>query len=93
MHDAYQTYQTQTENRYKLHDGETLCPSCDGEGFVNGQQCERCGGDGVIGADEDEYSDKRKTGKSLFGSSTLYGHSDAADRTIRDERKEAYRLL
>jgi hypothetical protein len=90
---AYTNYERQLCNRYKLHDGEQLCGRCGGEGFLNGEECSRCQGSGVV--DEDDFDTDDTKGKSLFGSGNGHGRSDdgrSTDQTMRDHQQNMARL-
>jgi hypothetical protein len=80
--DAYAKYQTGLVNAYRLHDGETQCPDCDGDGEDDdGETCATCHGRGAVSARE------RSTGEG-FGSGND-GHRSEDSRSVT--RDQAYR--
>jgi RecJ-like exonuclease len=50
VRDALQRYETQLVNMYKVRDGQTQCPDCDGSGVdqEDGGDCPSCDGKGTI---------------------------------------------
>jgi hypothetical protein len=79
VEDSYRAYDKRMTYAHRLHDGETLCPACAGEGIINGETCDRCSGDGVV---DDNFGD------SKLGSSNDTGSNDS--RTKADDRAKAY---
>jgi hypothetical protein len=77
-------------NRFKVNDGEELCPSCGGEGYdEDGNECKTCHGEGVMPDVEDKR--ERSTGKG-FGSGNEGGYNgDSSDAVTRQrQRDQAY---
>jgi hypothetical protein len=85
VHDANDKADRQMRNQYKCGDQESVCPDCDGDGYIDGEQCDRCGGDGTV----PEAGDK-----SRFGSRNEGGDPDPAsdaqtmDRLYRERDAE-----
>jgi hypothetical protein len=61
------TTDKRANHQWKCNDDETLCPECDGEGYIDGVLCDECNGAGVVdddcsggsGNDPDAASDRR----------------------------------
>ena len=48
--DALRSYETRLVNahRINLNDRQSQCPDCDGDGDIDGEECETCHGSGVV---------------------------------------------
>jgi hypothetical protein len=80
VHDAYDKADRIARNRYKCGDQESVCPDCDGDGDIDGEQCDRCGGDGTVSEADD---------KSRFGSRNEGGDPDpTSDSRTRDQHRQ-----
>jgi hypothetical protein len=87
VRDAYEDYEKRLVNRYKAGDGETLCPQCLGEDYVNSELCTRCSGDGTV--DESDFdTDDNKEGSSVFGSNNGFGNSTDSQQRTNDQRRK-----
>jgi hypothetical protein len=90
VEDSYRAYDKRMTFAHRLHDGETLCSRCGGEGYINGEECEACNGEGTI--DDDEQADNGGSGygstnEGGFDSRTVDRRSaeyDAYDNQLRD---------
>jgi hypothetical protein len=50
---AYAAYERRLTSAYKLRD-EGECPDCNGQGDIDGEDCERCEGSGELPDDDDD---------------------------------------
>jgi hypothetical protein len=53
---AYKDYEAHTTSAWKSkaqRDADTVCPDCNGDGDIDGEDCERCDGSGELDDDDD----------------------------------------
>jgi hypothetical protein len=79
IHDALARYENEITNRYKVRDGERLCPDCSGVGFDADGVCDRCAGSGTI---EDEATDSFDADTGA-GSKPMIGAREGDICTVR----------
>jgi hypothetical protein len=61
--DAYRDYEQRLNNSWKSkaqRDADTVCPDCNGDGDIDGEDCERCEGTGELPDDDDNGNGNNK---------------------------------
>jgi hypothetical protein len=61
--DAYAKADRQMSNAFKVRDGQIQCPDCDGEGDIDGDECETCHGSGVVSDGKSKKFDSGNEGR------------------------------